>query len=169
MSFSYKSSDSSIRFVELRSSVTHGLGIFATQNIPAYERIIEFQGKEISLAEYLALDSQLQLYPHQIGEDLFFGPTSKQDVSETDYLNHSCDPNVGYHSELVVVSIRPIKRGEEILIDYGFSESLSGYEFECKCGSSKCRGKFTWEDWRKMDSNLNYIQPYLRKKMAVGK
>ena len=64
-------------------------------------------------------------------------------------VNHSCDPNVSwryYHADrqLVLVSTRDIKQGEELLVDYcGHSDEWEGterrdhlslfYGFDCEC------------------------------------
>lgn len=67
------------------------------------------------------------------------------------YINHSCDPNVGilrrpraeggWDSDLI--SIRSIRKGEEITLDYATTQleewSLRG----CRCGTAFCRHTIT--------------------------
>ena len=60
-------------------------------------------------------------------------------------LNHSCDANVGVRENELgaydFVSVKPIRAGEEVLLDYGTFE-FEPISFEiCKCGSPICRGK----------------------------
>src|SRR3989344_4684432 len=38
------------------------------------------------------------------------------------YLNHSCNPNMGIKGKVVFVAIKDIKEGEEITIDYSITE-----------------------------------------------
>ena len=72
------------------------------------------------------------------------------------WINHSCDPNCEvwlYETEdgnpandrLVIVSMRPIRAGEELTYDYGIitDEPITDAVralWACKCGASNCRG-----------------------------
>jgi SET and MYND domain-containing protein len=56
-------------------------------------------------------------------------------------LNHSCDPNilwVSHGSKQVVYAIKPIKKGDELLCNYGVHYALMPkserqYHFNCRC------------------------------------
>lgn len=54
------------------------------------------------------------------------------------YLNHSCDPNA-MRSGVKVFAWRPIRAGDEILIDYRLNATGDG-TWECLCGSASCLG-----------------------------
>jgi len=57
---------------------------------------------------------------------------------------HSCDPNISVDMEmLTVTALKPIKNGDYILMDYQETEEVLFKEFNCECGSSKCRGWIT--------------------------
>uniref|UniRef100_A0A914EI03 Uncharacterized protein n=1 Tax=Acrobeloides nanus TaxID=290746 RepID=A0A914EI03_9BILA len=67
-------------------------------------------------------------------------------------FNHSCDPNmfaqyvfVDTHDirlpNLVFFAKRHIPSGEELCWDYGYKPGNPNMNTECKCGSTKCRGK----------------------------
>ena len=61
--------------------------------------------------------------------------------SGAEIINHSCDPNlrsciVGGH--ILYMSKRAIRRGEELTVDYRFSDKIE--KVRCRCGSSVCRG-----------------------------
>jgi hypothetical protein len=60
------------------------------------------------------------------------------------FVNHSCDPNcrsTGFDFE---IAVRDIQLGDEITDDYG---SLNvDYEFDCRCGSARCRGTIRASD-----------------------
>ncbi len=61
--------------------------------------------------------------------------------SGAEYVNHSCEPNLISRilkGHIVYMSLRPIKRGEELTLDYRFDSKVE--KVACKCGASKCRG-----------------------------
>lgn len=62
--------------------------------------------------------------------------------------NHSCDPNA-YLQDYIVRALRPIKKGEQITIDYS-SFIYHNYTIikECSCNSKNCRKTITGNDWR---------------------
>lgn len=71
------------------------------------------------------------------------------------FANHSCEPNTqiiaNYDEErnvaqILMLSIKPIRKGEEITFDYATTETTvtSGLlNKACLCGSKNCRGKIT--------------------------
>lgn len=59
--------------------------------------------------------------------------------------NHSCDANCEYQG-LNVMTNRAIKKGEELTLDYAEFLDHTMEPFECKCGSSKCRGLIKGEN-----------------------
>ena len=58
-------------------------------------------------------------------------------------FNHSCDPNVRIGQAASfgtrAIALRPIKRGEELTVDYAELADALMPPFECQCGSTKCR------------------------------
>jgi len=55
------------------------------------------------------------------------------------YLKHSCEPNA-MRSGVKVFAWRPIRRGEEITIDYRLN-AFGGERSACACGSANCSGE----------------------------
>lgn len=55
------------------------------------------------------------------------------------YVNHSCDPNCLIRGAREVVTRRPIRRGEELTIDYSTNVGWEGYSLSCACGARNCR------------------------------
>jgi SET domain-containing protein len=54
------------------------------------------------------------------------------------FLNHSCEPNA-MRSGVKVFAWRPIRRGEEITIDYRLN-AFGGERTRCLCGAPSCTG-----------------------------
>jgi SET domain-containing protein len=87
-----------------------------------------------------------------------------------DYINHSCDPNVGFNGQIVLVAMRQIEVGEEVCFDYAMCDSTPYDEFPCGCGSAKCRGKVSGDDWQRPELQqryAGYFMPYLQKKLKT--
>jgi len=68
------------------------------------------------------------------------------------FANHSCEPNCVVRSVLlpdnkvkvVLVTIRPVEKGEELTFDYATTETdltVNLKKMKCLCNSKKCRGK----------------------------
>jgi len=84
------------------------------------------------------------------------------------HINHSCDPNVGIKGSRTVVSLRNIKKSEEISIDYSITEEdiLWKLHKKCKCGSKKCRKiikAIQFLPQKVFNSYLPYIPKYFQK------
>ena len=61
--------------------------------------------------------------------------------SGAEFINHSCNPNVYskiFKGHILYVSLREIKSGEELTIDYRFEPHVE--KVPCKCGAPNCRG-----------------------------
>jgi len=62
------------------------------------------------------------------------------------FLNHSCDPNIGVAVKLNegqsydFVALRDIQEGEEVRFDYETTEYEVGAFEDCMCGAGSCRG-----------------------------
>jgi hypothetical protein len=59
-------------------------------------------------------------------------------------INHSCDANVGVRDNDLgafdFFALRDIAKGEELVWDYNASEWEISTQFQCACGSPRCRG-----------------------------
>ena len=64
------------------------------------------------------------------------------------FINHSCEPNVGYDGEDHIVALLRISRGEEMRMDYGTFSFSFDHDFSCACGAWGCRGHVRRDDWR---------------------
>ena len=84
------------------------------------------------------------------------------------FMNHSCDPNVGFDSKDNFIALRDIRAGDELCWDYGMGESNPKFRMECRCGSSSCRRIITGDDLQLPDLQRRYdgwFQWYLQEKI----
>lgn len=145
--------------IYIKSSLQHGKGVFARDAIADGDAIITFSGPFLRRSQIRVHDYHLQ-----IGEDLYLGASGDAD----DYVNHSCEPNAGFHEGLVLVARRAIEPHEEITWDYSSAIDEQDYPgFECHCGSQTCRG--TVHSFRHLNANVQkqlqpWLLPYLRTK-----
>jgi hypothetical protein len=56
------------------------------------------------------------------------------------FMNHSCDPNLGLKGNREFVARRDIKADEELCFDYSTTDDELPWSFACACGVEKCRG-----------------------------
>lgn len=80
------------------------------------------------------------------------------------YVNHSCNPNVYIDGQIVFRALRKINKGEFLYVDYGtFMLTKKNPIDPCNCGSPKCRGKVTGEDYKFLNLPLSwYAQKCLK-------
>lgn len=117
-------------FVRIGVSKIHGIGVIAIRPIP--KGIDPFCERELDL-EFIAIpDWRIQDNPRipsgvkelvrdlsSVSEGMRKIPvTGYNSASATFYMNHSAYPNVALDKEGHWVSLRPIRRGEELTIDY---------------------------------------------------
>ena len=61
--------------------------------------------------------------------------------SGAEIINHSCDPNLYsciMRGHILYMSKRVIRPGEELTVDYRFSDKVDAVK--CRCGAKSCRG-----------------------------
>lgn len=65
----------------------------------------------------------------------------------SEYMNHSCDPNLGFSSDDELSAMRDIKAGEELTYDYSTAD-IGDWKasWNCNCGSNNCRKIITGND-----------------------
>jgi SET domain-containing protein len=110
-----------------------GLGLFTLRDIPRGKKIIEYVGPVITTEEANRKGGK---YLFELDEDHAVEGSARSNTAR--YINHSCRPNAkGYTSgrRIWIWSLRAIKPGEEITINYG-KEYLDEHIEQCKC--AKC-------------------------------
>jgi uncharacterized protein len=120
-----------------------GLGLFTLRAIPRGRRIIEYAGPVITSEE---ADRRGGKYLFELDDDHAIDGSARSNTAR--YINHSCRPNAkGYTSgrRVWIWSLRAIKPGEQITIDYG-REYLDEHIQQCRCdkcepGPGKVKGR----------------------------
>jgi len=84
------------------------------------------------------------------------------------FLNHSCEPNVGFAGNVVLVAMRDVSPGEELATDYALFDDDGG-EMPCRCTTASCRGTIGGQDWQRPQLQHkygNYFSTYLLRRIA---
>ncbi len=141
--------------VLVKNAGKKGKGIFAAKDFKKNQRITVIEGPVIKKAT---------VYSIQFGDKKHINTKSPARFS-----NHSCDPNCGikvYKGHPFLVSIKNIKKGDEINWDYAMSEYVFDYSMPCFCKNKKCRKLI--DGYKNLDNKIKkkyrpYIMPYLKK------
>jgi len=84
------------------------------------------------------------------------------------FINHSCEPNVGFAGNIVLLAMRDIAPGEELTTDYALFDDYDG-AMQCQCGTRSCRRTIGGRDWQRPELQRkygNYFSWYLLNRMA---
>jgi hypothetical protein len=159
--------------VEARKSEKHGKGAFARESIYKGERLAILGGDIMWIDEINNLPEALSDYPMQIEERFVLGSRDSLEPEDTDFFNHSCNPNIGFKGQIFLVAMRDIKTDEELTFDYAMvvSESVGSdivFKMECTCGSENCRKTITEYDWtlpQLQKRYKGYFSEYIKEKI----
>jgi hypothetical protein len=124
--------------VEVRESPIQGRGVFAVAEIPAGERI-----REYDLVREITAASPIEPERGECREHCTYFADRVFVVGDPDrHFNHSCDPNAYKRfreSAIEIVARRRIPAGAEITHD-DLIDVHGGSTWTCRCGSLRCRG-----------------------------
>ncbi|PIR41711.1 MAG: hypothetical protein COV30_02315 [Candidatus Yanofskybacteria bacterium CG10_big_fil_rev_8_21_14_0_10_37_15] len=127
---------------KLKRIETHlyGLGVFADEDILAGTLIDSFNGSFAPSLSASQLPTSTTGFDgrHAIQCARYIWRDGKKNGFAR-YLAHSCEPNCGIVGRFNIISMRNIKKGEELTWDYAMTE-VSDAQMKCLCGSSNCRG-----------------------------
>ena len=118
-------------------SKIHGRGVYADQDIPPNRKVIEYTGEKITKKEarkrrhtpYLFVLSHRWMLDGAVNG------------SGAELVNHSCAPNLVtriFKGHIIYMSLRPIRKGEELTVDYNYDDTDE--TMHCICGAPSCRG-----------------------------
>ncbi len=157
--------------IEVHSDTLAGRGVVAIANIAKDEIVAIKAGNIITREELQQATAEAGDMALQIEDDFYLAPQSPDEVEAMSvFINHSCDPNVGFRGQVVYVAMRDISAGEELCHDYSMERS-DAYRLDCHCGSPLCRGKVTGQDWKLPELQArygDYFSVYIRNKFQRG-
>ncbi|HEX5190712.1 MAG TPA: SET domain-containing protein-lysine N-methyltransferase [Streptosporangiaceae bacterium] len=157
--------------VKGQASDIAGRGLFAAAPISAGEVVAIKGGHIVDTATLRALPLRLQNSEIQIADGFHLVALADDEYEAVMlFINHSCEPNVGFSGNVVLVAMRDIDAGEELTTDYALFDDYDG-EMECRCGATGCRGVISGRDWRRHDLQRTYggyFSAYLRERMTGG-
>ncbi|EFP03786.1 hypothetical protein CRE_28789 [Caenorhabditis remanei] len=178
------------RGIERRATDDRGYGVFATENIKSETNLVEYVGEVIDEVEknkrleIINASGDLEASHYNMRmKKVHFYMDSTRAGNIARYLNHSCEPNaevleVGvyvpnqsksktklkFEPRILVRTTRPIRKNEEITIDY----DMDMVNHVCLCGSSKCSGRMKAGavqdvEMKKGDDVFNILRKYADK------
>jgi SET domain-containing protein len=125
--------------MEIRESRIHRRGVYALEHIPKGRKVIEYTGERISRRETKRRGLGSITYLFTL--DNYWTIDGAIGGSGAEIINHCCDPNLYtriVRGHILYMSKRVIVPGEELTVDYRFSDKLD--PVRCRCRAKKCRG-----------------------------
>jgi uncharacterized protein len=123
----------------IRPSAIHRYGVYAGERIPANRKVIEYTGQRVNRFE--AKRRGEGDYTYLFAVDPYWTVDGAVGGSGAEIINHSCEPNLisrVMKGHILYMSLRVIQPGEELTIDYNFSDRSR--TTPCSCGAPTCRG-----------------------------
>jgi hypothetical protein len=125
----------------VKASPINGRGVFAEDDIRQGELIHRMGGRRVSLLRCIA---EIATGHIRIDDPLSVRKYEYLVLDEFSILfNHCCQANAGLASEVDMVALRDIPRGEEITFDYSMTVRPSLYtafwKMPCNCQAPLCR------------------------------
>ena len=125
--------------MSIRKSRIHRYGVYAAERIPANRKVIEYTGERISRRETARRGQGPHTYLFTL--DSYWTIDGAVGGSGAEIINHCCEPNLRtiiLRGHILYVSKRVIRTGEELTVDYRFSDKID--KVKCRCGAPGCRG-----------------------------
>jgi hypothetical protein len=154
--------------IEPRAATAKGRAVFCVNPIQKDEVVAILGGELLSLAVALSLTDDDKSQCLQIEEDHVLWISSFTQ-STADWINHSCDPNLGLSGQITLIALRDIAVGEEVCYDYAMSDGSNIDEFSCQCGAPACRRSVSGRDWMNpalQKAYVGHFSPYLTRRIV---
>ncbi len=165
--------------VEIRETKKYGKGVFAIEDIGKDEEVMVMGGYILTIDDENNLKGVAEDKPIEISDKFSIGPRNEEDLEKMPqhFINHSCEPNLGFKGQLFIVAMRDIKKGEEISYDYAMvmnsnEDSSTYFKMKCLCGSTDCRNEIAEDDWKILELQKKYdgyFQWFLQDKINKNK
>ncbi len=118
---------SNSELTDVASSRIHGVGLFASRNLKRGDLIFRINGPIVRVTDFLALDeTTYRMAENWIGVSRYRYIDTKD--SPIRLINHSCKPNAAIPRARELIASAKIAEGEEVTIDYSFTEAGQDYK-----------------------------------------
>lgn len=144
-----------------------GLGVFAKVGLEQGELLVIWGGEVVDQTGLATLTAQQRQVTIQIEDNAYL---VSYDVTDGDYVNHSCDPNARLADARTLIALRAIPAGDEVCFDYATCDADNYDEFQCSCGAASCRGRISGLDWQEQGLQIKYtgmFSPYLQRRISA--
>jgi uncharacterized protein len=132
--------------LRLGRSRIHRWGVYAGEKIPGGRKVIEYTGERISRRETKRRSNECE-FNYLFTLDAYWTIDGSVGGSGAEFINHSCEPNLAariVRGHILYYSVRDIRIGEELTVDYHFSHDVE--KVPCSCGAPGCRGTINLKD-----------------------
>src|SRR3989344_1673405 len=122
-----------------KKSKIHGIGVYALKNIKKETKVIEYVGEKIRKDETDRRSKKNYVYIFTLNK--IWDVDGKVGGNGSQYINHSCNPNCETDvkkNRIWIIAFKRIKKGDEIIYDYGYDFDKDYEDHPCKCGSKGC-------------------------------
>jgi SET domain-containing protein len=149
------------------ASAIEGRGLVAIAPIATGELVAIKGGHIVTTAALRSLPERLQNSEIQVADGFHLTALTEEEYEPVMlFLNHSCEPNVGFAGNIILVAMRDISPGEELTTDYALFDDHDS-TMTCRCGTPSCRGTITGRDWQRPDLQRkygHYFSAYLQRR-----
>jgi len=150
-------------------SSIEGRGLVAIAPIAAGELVAIKGGHIVTTTALQSLPERLRNSEIQIADGFHLVALEEAEYEPVMlFLNHSCEPNVGFAGNTVLVAMRDVSPGDELTTDYALFDDYDG-SIECQCGTPSCRGTIDGRDWQRPELQSkygSYFSAYLVSRLA---
>ena len=146
-----------------------GRGLIAVAPIAKDEIVAIKGGHLVDTATLDALPERLRNSDVQVADGFHLVALDEAEYEPVMlFINHSCEPNVGFAGNIVLVAMRDVAAGEELTTDYALFDDADD-PMACNCGTPACRGTISGRDWQLPDLQHrygSYFSTYLLRRFA---
>lgn len=154
--------------VKGQPSAIQGRGLVAVAPFAAGEVVAIKGGHIVDTATLQALPERLRESDVQIADGFHLAALEDAEYEPVMlFLNHCCEPNVGFAGNIVLLAIHDVAAGEELATDYALFDDYDG-EMKCQCRTRSCRGTISGRDWQRPELQrryANYFATYLQQRI----
>jgi uncharacterized protein len=152
-----------------RPSGIAGRGLMAVAPIAKDEIVAIKGGHLVDTSTLDALPERLRNSEIQVADDFHLVALDEVEYEPVMlFINHSCEPNVGFAGNIVLVAMRDVAAGEELTTDYALFDDADD-PMPCNCGTPSCRGTISGRDWQRPELQHrygSYFSSYLLRRFA---